>query len=521
MAVRFAATITPLSVPLVRLPILNFKVEEQQGFGWIGEAIIDPEPNGHLKATDAFAYTLQNQLAPGSTALVKLIVASDSDNVEKRGTVAKIWPSVLTSITTTVGDKPGLPADHLIRVVFVDPLRYFGSTAIWGVFADLSPGEMLGGLLQLAKGQPASPTLTPVLTGMPVINISQNIHASLKKIPYILATGEPLSKLLFFSLGQLGIRLEMSGDAEGRFGIVLKDQRPIGESVSILLDSGRELGLGYGTLLSVAINPPTQPRAIILDNASTGDFKRTNQAGSVEAVINSAQTTFEQAQSRAIFREQFSDSNRALMLVSSGQPALSPGRLIELKQAATEHAANVWQVRDVTHVFANDLYTNTFSVGPDNIPWRPPIPNQDSRAVIVTGTVDTNMMEDSPTATLGDTIERDELGRILVSFPFTQTSPATADATKPPKPLVALPISEQMAGGAHGFIPAHRQGDICKVLVHNPLSAEIIGFSYRSHFVNEDMVDVSAGLVMEHQLDDWAGILFRSKHNTKNNGANP
>ena len=522
MAVRYLATISPLDVPAVHLPVLSLEVKERQGLGWIGEAIVDPRPRVHLKATSAFAYTLQNRLAPGKSVLIKLIVASDSDNIEVRGTIAKAWPAVLTYVTTTAGHKPGFAADYLAQVVFVDPLRYFGHTAIWGVFADLSPGEMLGGLLRLANGQSGTSTLMPVLRDMPVIHISQHIHTSLQKIPYLLATGERLSTLLFFFLGRLGIRMEMSGDAQGRFGITLKDQRPTGELISLLLGSGQELSLKHGTLISMTNGPLAQPRAIVLDNASAGDFKRTHPAGSVGAVINAAKTTFEQVQVRAIFQEQYADSHRSTMLIGSGQPALSPGKLTVLRQtSAATDSVSTWQVSDITHIFQDGRYLNTFTVGQDNIPWRPPIPNRDSRTVIVAGTVDINTTAGSTTATPGDSVERDTLGRILVSFPFTQTLPKATGTMKPLKPLIALPISEQMAGGAHGFIPTHRQGDICKVLVHNPSFAEIIGFSYRSNFINETMVDVSAGLVMEHQLDNWAGVLFRSKHTTKNNGANP
>ena len=48
-------------------------------------------------------------------------------------------------------------------------------------------------------------------------------------------------------------------------------------------------------------------------------------------------------------------------------------------------------------------------------------------------------------------------------------------------PRLPLSIIQPMAGGLHGFIPAHRQGDSCRVVVHDPLWAEVIGFQYRDN----------------------------------------
>ena len=78
-------------------------------------------------------------------------------------------------------------------------------------------------------------------------------------------------------------------------------------------------------------------------------------------------------------------------------------------------------------------------------------------------------------------------------------------------PRIPLPVIQPMAGGMHGFIVAHRHGDTCRVAVHSPLCAEIVGFQYREdRKINADVSTSVAGLVVEHNYDRaWSGLLFR------------
>ena len=78
-------------------------------------------------------------------------------------------------------------------------------------------------------------------------------------------------------------------------------------------------------------------------------------------------------------------------------------------------------------------------------------------------------------------------------------------------PRIPLPVVKPMAGALHGFIVAHRHGDTCRVAVHNPFSAEIVGFQYRDdRKINEDLTGSIAGLVVEHNYADaWSGLVFR------------
>ena len=86
-------------------------------------------------------------------------------------------------------------------------------------------------------------------------------------------------------------------------------------------------------------------------------------------------------------------------------------------------------------------------------------------------------------------------------------------------PRIPLPVVKPMAGALHGFIVAHRHGDTCRVAVHNPFSAEIVGFQYRNdRKINADLTGSVAGLVVEHNYADaWSGLVFRRTEDMENN----
>ena len=91
----------------------------------------------------------------------------------------------------------------------------------------------------------------------------------------------------------------------------------------------------------------------------------------------------------------------------------------------------------------------------------------------------------------------------------------TLETPTPPEdrwpPRIALPVIEPMAGAMHSFVGGHRQGDICRVAVHDPFTAEIVGYQYRDNrAINRDVVGAAAAIVVEHNFADaWTGIVVR------------
>ncbi|MCY4467318.1 MAG: hypothetical protein OXC08_01245 [Thiotrichales bacterium] len=119
-----------------------------------------------------------------------------------------------------------------------------------------------------------------------------------------------------------------------------------------------------------------------------------------------------------------------------------------------------------------------------------------------------------------DATEESEEDTPLPPRPWRLISPAaeadTLATPTPPEdrwpPRIALPVVEPMAGAMHSFVGGHRQGDICRVAVHDPFTAEIVGYQYRDNRpINRDVVGAAAAIVVEHNFDDaWTGIVVRN-----------
>ncbi len=94
------------------------------------------------------------------------------------------------------------------------------------------------------------------------------------------------------------------------------------------------------------------------------------------------------------------------------------------------------------------------------------------------------------------------------TYDFAREDASIAPQRWPPR--MPLPVIQPMAGGLHGLVPIHRHGDVCRVAVHDPMWAEIVGFQYRANRrINENLVDATAGLIVEHdRRHAWTGIVF-------------
>ena len=151
---------------------------------------------------------------------------------------------------------------------------------------------------------------------------------------------------------------------------------------------------------------------------------------------------------------------------------------------------------------------------------RPPVP-ANRGPVTLSGWVDDG--ESDP----GEPVARDYLGRIPVRFAFQcepedEEAPADAagsagdtagsGAEAPAAPTVALSVVDPMAGGVHGFVPEHRQADLCRIAVHHPLHAEVHGFAYNDgRRIGERTSDSSMGMIVGNRPEGWSGVLFRPK----------
>lgn len=523
---------TPWRPGLV-LPILTLMLNEERGGGWSGTIHINPRSDS---PEDALQTLMADGVVPGTAATVKLVIAGSTGHT---GVSVRIWPSVVTSVNCTTSSDAN-STDALCVVTFRDPITYLRDRPIWTAFADCSLSEMLGGALSVASGGDGKPTRAPVLRGLPAIQIEEDLRDALDSIPYAIAAGEPFGYWLNRVFGRLGTRLELLGEPSGILKASMLDCVPTETvlnrdgGVDMTFDPNLPASATNLTLMELDVSAGILRRGGMLDNPSGGGARRFGSPGALEAVSFAAETSLPEAQHRAGFRYTNRRLAQVRTTITSCQPGLLPGRVVNLGSPAELGGATPldglvddpeqtgyqsilgarrWQVIDVAHLYLQGRYWNQASFEKIGLAWHPGIPDEQG-AAIVSGVVD-----DGNTAA-GNMIERDRLGRIPVRFPFVvdaggdsnvddaDTSTDALGVAWPP----CLPLSPVSpgAGNLHGFVSDHRQGDWCRVAVVNPLYAEIVGFCHRDdRYLSERVRRATVGLVVREGQDEWRGFMFR------------
>lgn len=518
------------------VPADDVEVHESRAGGWWGHARFIPWlsaergiSHGRAKAA-VFDIALDSGLVPGKSVAIRL--ETETAGTETTRALLRIWPSVITSVNADVGTGN-------CDIFFCDPLTYCARRPIWGAYRDCSPGEMLGGAMSLAAGGDGRPTLTPTLPGMPVVRISQYVRAALERVPYAIAAGQALVPWLGDMLGRLGVRIEMLGYPGGQVAVALRDTGPGGTPLELTLDSGEASAMNAKVVASCSY-PGHSARATVFDDPGFSVAEPIGGLGAVETVSCIPQMDLPESELRASFTQQKIDLGRSRMLVKSRRSGFMPGRVVEFTNCSVG-GKTLWQAAGTTHFFStgrfaaskpsaatHGVYANYAVLEPGGLPWRPPIPPDDG-PVVVAGIVADGADE-------GATVVRDRLGRIPVRFCFLPTggdSPELgsggsgaeangvgADGGSPGQAWpssIPLFVVEPMAGGVHGFVATHRNGDICRILIRNPMYAEILGFGRYDHqHIGQDMTGISTGvIVQEGDADRWCGILFLSEQDRR------
>ncbi len=512
------------------IPGLALMLNEDRGGGWSGTVRANPR---EALPENALQTLLHDGLVPGTALVVKLVVAGATGYA---GTVVRIWPSVVTSVNVT-GSTDVDELDSVCVVTFRDPLTYLRSRPVWASYVDCPFGEMLGGVLSAAVGGDGKPTRVPVLPGLPIVRIHEELNDKVAEIPYAVAVGEPLGYWLNRVCGRLGVRLEMVGDDAGTFHLWLRDGRPSTSSlnrdggIDMTFDPDLDPSAINLVLSELGVNSPSAVRGGLLDNLAGGGARRFGPDGALETVLTDSETDLEEAKRRGGFRQSNRRLEQAQATITSSQPGLLPGRIVVLEGGNDEATgdddtdgdaegyesllgASRWQVADVSHLCLRARYWNQASFEKTGVAWRPAPPDEQG-AAIVSGVVDDGNSKP------GTLIERDRMGRIPIRFPFLHEAPqgeaehsaaARSDSPDVPwPPLVPLAPVVPGAGNLHGFVSDHRQGDWCRVAVINPLFAEVVGFCHRDdRYLSENVRDATVGIVMrEGQDDEWRGMLFR------------
>ena len=528
----YHVTLRPFSAR-TSVPADDVEVHESRAGGWWGHASFIPwlSTERGLSRNQAEATTfdiaLDSGLVPGKSIAIRLEIETEGRKTTR--TLLRIWPSVITSVNADVDT-------GICDVFFCDPLNWRARHPIWGAYRNCSPGEMLGGAMSLAAGGDGRPTLTPVLPGVPLVRISQCLRGALERVPCSIAAGQALVPWLLGLLGRLGVRIEMLGYPGGQVAIALRDAAPSGAPVGMTLDSGEASAMNAAVVASRGY-PGRPARATVLDDPGFSAAGRIGGPGAVEAVSCEAQIDLSESELRAGFAQQRIDLRRSRMLVETRRTGLMPGRLVKFTNRSAG-GETLWQTGGATHFFSTGrlaagrpsadtrgAYANHVVLESGRLPWRPPIPPDDG-PVIVSGIVDDGAGAE------GASVARDRLDRIPIRFCFlpaggdpsqcgsgvsgSEASDAGAGEGEdgapgeawPPR--IPLPVVEPMAGGVHGFVTAHRRGDVCRILIRNPMYAEILGFGRHDHQrISQDMTGISTGVIVRDGHDErWSGIVF-------------
>lgn len=500
--------------------------------GWTGFATFNPAPGLTLDSAEIFARASNQGVIPGVPIRFGLWGrAPYSDISTERGSDVRFirsWPSVITSVYASVALVEGAN-DRGAMALFSDPVTYWLNTPVWGVFKELSPGELLAGGLMLAAGASGEPTLEPAIPGMPSIHITQSLSDDVERIPYAIAAGETLGAWLGAVFGRLGIRMEMLGDEDSALHITLSTGEPAGAPVDMTLE-GSVASAKNAVISELKVRSSTLKRSVLLDNPSIGEARRIGSSPTVSRLYTAAELTLDQVTKRTSRSGERPELRKNVITVVTRQPGLHPGRIVSFDQPIS--GAGQWQVNEVSHGADDGQYRNQVELMKLGI-WTPlSLPDQD---IVTLGGV----VHDPQVNQDGKKVERDNLGRISVRLCCGQNVPVSAqespngsndesgesDVMEPepiaelpvlppeltvPPPELMLTVIQPMAGGEHGFVPAHRHGDMCQIIVHNPMAAEVIGFGFADHRrVDKRFLDVSMGVLADFNAEQWSGIIFR------------
>ena len=598
------------------LQLAAFTIEEQYNGGWSGAAILVSRGDEPASLGRLLGAALTQKVVPGQQVVLHLTLGGE-EQTSVRGLIVRSWPCLVSGVTPL-----DIEGEHLAgacSVGLTDPVSYLSTRPLWGVYQGSSAGEIVGGVLSLAAGGDGKPGLAPVLPGLPVVTITEDLREALSEIPYAIAVGEPLGAWLGDFLGEIGVCMELAGSTENDSVTArVSDRLPRGDPLEMQLlvggdtSTAGQMAADPAYLTAVSAKPGMALRGQLLDDPSLGSLRRLGPGGAVGRLFLGPGVDLDEATDRAQRSLKGAHAGMLHVSIRSAQSSLRPGRLLQFDLTISGQAK--WQVAWVGHQFRNGEYGNTATVLRADVRWCPPAPLP-RPAVIVSGFVDGGAGHDAH-----QPVMRNRLGQIPISFPFAPSLigneavhvrvadtnrdgrvtlndftmekreeydsltpfwdrearklhageyddpfPGQADEDLEPEqleqrmsmarrrvaiiryeaymeakrradragqgggspgqpgagdtaewpPRVMLNVLQPMAGSLHGFISAHRQGDSCRVAVHTPMWAEVVGFQYREdRQIHAGIVGATTGIVVEHDHHDaWSGMVFRPTEN--------
>ena len=389
-------------------------LDERYDMGWSGTVGFSYRvEDGLIGIGNVTGLMFGNRAIPGLAATLYLELY-DSDDPGGSGTGLRIWPSMVTSVSPDRTDDFRTATCH---VGLVDPVTFLWNRPVWGAYRGESVGRMVGGVLSIAAGGDGKPSLEPMLPGLPAVKIVEDYRDELMELPYSVATGETLREWMRLVTGQLGLRIEMSGTAEGGVRLRLSDRVPGSGSTPLEMALPASEGGGEApavdsarlAITGLTVRPVELARATVLDDPTRGGF-RVTALGAVGQVCTGVEVSMDEAYRRGRFSQDLSHAESLIMDAGSRHPLWRPGRLVSLNEEFL--TVDTWQIARVRHRVTGNVYSNTGKLLAGDRSWHPP---QTVRRAprIVTARVDggEEFIHNEP-------VPRDALGRIPVKFIF-------------------------------------------------------------------------------------------------------
>ena len=521
------------------LSIYHLMLHEHRAGGWTG--VLDLRPRVDTEG-EAFDAVIRAGLAPGTACGTTLRMQG--------GPRARTWTSVITAVTAKAPDSSERYA--MCALLIADPLTALRNRRVYFGWGECDLDALVGGAMSCAANGAGTPGREPVLRGMPPIRIYPEVRSAVRRVPYAIARGETLGEWLDGLCEALRIRIEILSTSDGRLAIALRDKPPPqsglnrGGPIEMTADDTVEpstdaIVLGRTTLASSAIE-----RGSLVDIPSRGDPVRFGPRGALGDIFDTPLISDDEARERKRRREQRAALAQVRVHGLTGQPGMLPGRTVRLMQrppgdadsggsqdarndsgtgrsegTATGGVGSVpparagaprdehtlfgtseWQVCETPHIYRGGGYVNEVALEKASIAWYPEGPHERRRTHSLTGIIE--CAEAEP----GERVARDRLGRIPVRLAFMRPSSEESghDAWST---TMMLAVQAGSGGSTHTVVADHREGDLCKVRIHGPLRAEIVGFVHRDdRSIRESAVGTTAAMIVGQVNDEWEGLAF-------------
>ena len=518
------------------LPVYHLMLHEHRAGGWTG--VLDLRPRVDTEG-EAFDAVIRAGLAPGTACGTTLRM--------KGGPRARTWTSVITAATAKAPDSSERYA--MCALLIADPLTALRNRRVYFGWGDCRLDSLVGGAMSCAANGAGIPGREPVLRGMPPIRIYPEVRSAVRRVPYAIARGETLGEWLDGLCEALRIRIEILSIGDGRVAIALRDMPPpqsgLNRSgpIEMTADDTVEpstdvIVLGRTMLASSAIE-----RGSILDIPSRGDPVRFGPRGALGDVFETPFMSDDEARERKRRREQRAALAQVRVYGLTGQPGMLPGRTVRLMRRAPDDAdtvdsqvdsgnaaskgttaggdesvpppqaaalreehtlfgASEWQVCETPHIYRGGGYVNEVALEKASIAWYPEGPHERRPTHLVTGIIECGEAE------AGERVARDRLGRIPVRLAFMRPKPEEGE-NEDWSTTMMLAVQTEGGGNTHTVVADHREGDLCKVRVHGPLGAEVVGFVHRDdRSIKESAVGATAAVLVGQENDEWEGFAF-------------